>query len=53
MTAARQFNYRLDILFKEVLMSSAKPLGEVLDYVIRIEFQAHGKRNGGTTVTGM
>ena len=41
-TAARQFQYRLELLFKEVLKSNAHPLGEIVDYVIRIEFQARG-----------
>ena len=49
-TAARQFNYKLDLLLKEVLMSSAKPLGEVLYYVIRIEFQAHGSPHAHTLI---
>ena len=37
-TAARHFNYRLELLYKEVLNSEAKPLGEISDHVIRIEF---------------
>ena len=41
-TAARQFNYRLQLLFKDVLKSNVHPLGDILDYIIRIEFQARG-----------
>lgn len=41
-TAARHFHYRLNVFFQEFLKSSAKPLGEIVDYAIRIEFQARG-----------
>ena len=41
-TAARHFEYRLELLFREVLKSKAEPLGELLDYAVRIEFQARG-----------
>lgn len=41
-TAARHFQYRLSIFFQEVLKSKAKPLGEIVEYGIRIEFQARG-----------
>ena len=41
-TAARHFQYRLNSLFQGFLKSSAKPLGEIADYAIRIEFQARG-----------
>ena len=34
--------YRLNTFFNELLKSPAKPLGEVEDYGIRIEFQARG-----------
>ena len=40
-TAARQFNYRLDMFFKDFLLK-AHPLGEISDYFVRIEFQARG-----------
>ena len=39
-TAVRHFHYRLETFVKHVLMSNANPLGEIVDYVIRIEFQA-------------
>ena len=41
-TAARHFQYRLNIFFQEFLKSAAKPLGEIVDHGIRIEFQARG-----------
>ena len=41
-TAARHFQYRLNVLFQDFLRSTAKPLGEIIDYAIRIEFQARG-----------
>ena len=41
-TAARHFQYRLNALFQGFLKSTAKPLGEIVDYAIRIEFQARG-----------
>ena len=40
--AARHFHYRLTVFFQEFLKSTAKPLGEIADYAIRIEFQARG-----------
>ena len=41
-TAARHFHYRLNTFFQDFLISTAKPLGEIVDYTIRIEFQARG-----------
>ena len=41
-TAARHFQYRLNTLFNTFLKSPAHPLGELLDYAVRIEFQARG-----------
>ena len=41
-TAARHFHYRLNIFFQCFLKFTAKPLGEIVDYAIRIEFQARG-----------
>jgi len=41
-TAARQFNYRLDKFFSLFLKSSSHPLGKVTESFIRIEFQARG-----------
>ena len=41
-TAARHFHYRLKTFFQYFLKCTAQPLGEVVDYAIRIEFQARG-----------
>ena len=41
-TAARHFQHRPNALFQGFLRSTAKPLGEIADYAIRIEFQARG-----------
>ena len=41
-TAARHFQYRLNTFFQDVLRSNAKPLGEIVEYGIRIEFQSRG-----------
>ena len=41
-TAARHFQYRLNALFQGFLKSTAKPLGKIADYAIRIEFQGRG-----------
>ena len=41
-TAARHFQYRLNAIFQDFLKSTAKPLGEIVDYALRIEFQARG-----------
>ena len=47
-TAVRHFHYRLETFVKHVLMSNANPLGEIVDYVIRIEFQARGSPHAHT-----
>ena len=47
-TAVRHFHYRLETFVKGVLMSNANPLGEIVDYVIRIEFQARGSPHAHT-----
>ena len=41
-TAARQFNYRVDKFFSLFLKSTSNPIGKVTEYFIRIEFQARG-----------
>lgn len=41
-TAARQFQHRLDSFFKEYIGAKANPIGKLKDYMIRIEFQARG-----------
>ena len=47
-TAVRHFHYRLETFMKHAIMSNAKPLGEVVDYAIRIEFQARGSPHAHT-----
>ena len=42
MTAAKHFHYRLKTFFQEFLKSTANALGKIVDYGIRIEFQARG-----------
>ena len=37
----RYFQYRLNV-FLMTLKSNANPLGEIVDYAIRVEFQARG-----------
>ena len=41
-TAARHYQYRLNTYFQDFLKSPANPLGELVDYATRIEFQARG-----------
>ena len=45
--AARHFQYRLQ---HEFLKSPAKPLGKIVDYAIRIEFQARGSPHAHTLI---
>ena len=47
-TAARHFQYRLDLFWSEFLKSKANPIGKVTDYMIRIEFQARGSPHAHT-----
>ena len=49
-TAARHFQYRLNTFFNEFLKSTAKPLGEIVDHAIRIEFQARGSPHAHTVI---
>ena len=39
---AKNFQYRLECLFRDVLMGSGNPVGELLYHAIRIEFQFQG-----------
>ncbi|KAA0701445.1 ATP-dependent DNA helicase PIF1 [Triplophysa tibetana] len=41
-TAARMFDYRWHCFLREVLMSSAHPIGKIKDYFYRVEFQQRG-----------
>ena len=47
-TAARHFQYQLDTFFQAFLKSKAHPIGELIDYAIRIEFQARGSPHAHT-----
>ena len=47
-TAARHFQYRLDLFWNDFLKSKANPVGELVDYMIRIEFQARGSPHAHT-----
>ncbi|XP_029933202.1 uncharacterized protein LOC115377530, partial [Myripristis murdjan] len=41
-TAARMFDYRWHCFLKEVLMSPCQPIGKIVDYFYRVEFQQRG-----------
>ena len=41
-TAARHFHYRVQSFFQNFIITPSQPIGEVVDHVIRIEFQARG-----------
>ncbi|KAI2646116.1 OVARIAN TUMOR DOMAIN-containing deubiquitinating enzyme 10 [Labeo rohita] len=41
-TAARIFDFRWHCFLKEVLMSPLQPIGEIVDYFYRVEFQQRG-----------
>ena len=49
-TAVRMFQYRLDTFLTTFLKSSSKPIGEVVEYVIQIEFQARGSPHAHTLI---
>ncbi len=49
-TAARHFQYRLNTFFTQFLKSTAKPLGDIVDYAIRVEFQARGSPHAHTVI---
>ncbi|XP_035683454.1 uncharacterized protein LOC118420666 [Branchiostoma floridae] len=49
-TAARLFQNRLEVFFKDFICSSAHPIGEVEDYFIRVEFQARGSPHAHTVL---
>ncbi|XP_061170416.1 uncharacterized protein LOC133179738 [Saccostrea echinata] len=42
LTAARHFQYRLDCLLKDAILADCQPLGDVLHFFYRIEFQQRG-----------
>ena len=39
---AKHFQYRVETFFTEVLLSSANPIGKIVYYALRIEFQMRG-----------
>ena len=39
---AKHFQYRVETFFKDVLMSNATPIGKIIYYALRIEFQLRG-----------
>uniref|UniRef100_A0A9J7WX60 ATP-dependent DNA helicase n=1 Tax=Cyprinus carpio carpio TaxID=630221 RepID=A0A9J7WX60_CYPCA len=41
-TAARMFDHRFHCFLKDVIMSPAQPIGKIIDYFYRIEFQQRG-----------
>ena len=41
-TGVRMFQHRIQSFFAQYLPSDAHPLGEITDYVIKIEFQMRG-----------
>ena len=49
-TPARMFQYRVDAFVITFLKSSAQPIGEVVEYVIRIEFRARGSPHAHTLI---
>ncbi|MDY6841695.1 MAG: AAA family ATPase [Pseudomonadota bacterium] len=41
-TCSRHFDYRIQILFRKVLLGELEPLGHVVDYFYRVEYQQRG-----------
>ena len=41
-TTMRMFDKRVDALLRHLLLSPAQPIGEVIDYFFRVEYQARG-----------
>lgn len=41
-TCTRYFNHRVQVFIADVLKSSAQPLGKIIDYFYRVEFQQRG-----------
>ena len=39
---AKHFQYRVETFFREVLLSNANPIGKIVYYALRIEFQMRG-----------
>ena len=43
---AKYFQYRLECLFRDVLLGSGDPIGKLLYHAIHIEFQFRGSSHG-------
>ncbi|XP_071169456.1 uncharacterized protein [Mytilus edulis] len=41
-TAVRMFDHRFHMFLKNVIMSGAEPIGKIIDYFYRVEFQQRG-----------
>ncbi|VDI54287.1 Hypothetical predicted protein [Mytilus galloprovincialis] len=41
-TAVRMFDHRFHMFLKDVIMSEAQPIGKIIDYFYRVEFQQRG-----------
>ena len=41
-TACRMFQHRVEVFFRDYILDTTNPVGEVYDHVIKIEFQARG-----------
>ena len=39
---AKHFQYRVEMFFKEILLSKVKPIGNILYYALKVEFQMRG-----------
>lgn len=39
---AKHFQYRVETFFTEILLSNANPIGKIVYYALRIEFQMRG-----------
>ena len=39
---AKHFQYRVETFFREVLLTNANPIGKIVYYALRIEFQMRG-----------
>ena len=49
-TPVQMFQYRLDVFVITFLKSSAQPIREVIEYMIRIEFQARESSHAHTLI---
>ena len=47
-TAARQFQHQLEVFFRDFIGSKCNPIGELQDFMIRVEFQARDSPHNHT-----